>query len=290
MREIIEEILKDHHLARFIGGRTPHKTVQARLATDIRINGPRSAFYRYAPATFGLRQLADEGAYDRVYRKIFVGRDRRREVDQTPVLCFNKPDVKLRLQNKMLPAEVVPMRFWRKLPKRFVERRLIDDHLVIQLQLFIVVRFEDQVICYEPTDFDDRNREISRLTSIGLSGSVYESDIDMFDVSGIGFDNANVREIKSFFYFLDTEVEKEIRAIDYIGVVSDHISPERNNKLGIVAQVEVDQKFALSNTILGISNLHWRSLRYIPNCFSELDSWSQYTFRFLHERVCEQNL
>lgn len=287
--EIVDLIRQDEALTKIIGGRTPHKTIQARIATDIRQNGSDSKFYRYAPATFGLRELAEQGTYDRGYRRIYIGRDRRREIDPTPVLCLKKEDLKLHLHNKLLPSDIVPMRYWRSLNKRFVRntRKINNDFL--EIKLFIVLRHKDLVICYSPTEFDEKYRGVSEYTTIGINGSIHEMDIDLFDQSGIGFENANIREIKNFFYFIPGQIDKSVEEVSYVGVVSDQISPERSRQIGIVSQVCVNEEFMLSNTILGISNLHWCSLRYIPNSFGDLDSWSQYTFRMLHERLLSEH-
>ncbi|WP_190304428.1 winged helix-turn-helix domain-containing protein [Rhizobium phaseoli] len=288
--EIVELIRQDETLTKIIGGRTPHKTIQARIATDIRRYGSGSKFYRYAPATFGLRELAEQGSYDRGYRKIYIGRDRRREIDPTPVLCLKKEDLKLHLHNKLLPSEIVPMRYWRGLNKHFVRNTRTNKRDFLEIKLFIVLRHKDLVICYSPTEFDQKNTGVSNYMSIGINGSIHEIDVDLFDKTGIGFDNANIREIKNFFYFIPAEIDRSVEDVSYIGVVSDQISPERSQQIGIVSQVCVNEEFMLSNTILGISNLHWCSLRYIPNSFGDLDSWSQYTFRMLHERLLSEHI
>ncbi len=283
--EIAATIEDDDFLRKSVGGITPHKTIQARLSTDIRTKGPSSKFYRYAPATFGLRELAENGAYSSSFRKIFVGRDRKREIDNTPVLCLSKDELRLNLHNKMLPADVVPMRFWKRLKHSYINPRKIDPHTAVELRLFIVVRFRDDVICYEPTEYDEKNKDILDFSSIGLNGSIHQDDLDLFDNSGFGFENANVREVKNFFYFASQNLEKEIVNINYVGVISDHVSPERSHKIAVISEVIMSERFALSDTILGVTNLHWRSLRYIPNAFADFDSWSQFTFRFLHERL-----
>jgi hypothetical protein len=288
--EIADAIKESGALSKALGGLTPHKTIQARISTDIRRHGSDSKFYRFAPATFGLRELAENGAYENNFRKIYIGRDRRREIDTTPVLCFQNSDMKLKLQNKMLPASILPMRFWKSLRQYFVSPKYIKTGNFTEATLFIVVRHLDDVICYEPTEYDKKNREITSFSSIGLNGSIRESDIDLFDKSGVGFENANIRELKSFFYFLSIDLEKDIRDIRYVGVISDEVSPERANKVAMISEVRVSERFVLSDTILGITNLHWRPLRYIPNSFTQLDSWSQFTFRYLHERLQTENI
>ncbi|PLK71239.1 hypothetical protein C0V73_11615 [Rhizobium sp. TH135] len=288
--EIVDCILQHKELSQQIAGRTPHKTIQARLSTDIRKNGSQSRFYRYAPATFGLRELAEGGAYDRSYRRIYIGRDRRREVDQTPVMCALKEDMNLRLHNKIMPSDVVPMRYWRSLRRDFFPKGKVDRTKYLEIQLFIVIRHKNSVICYMPTEFDEKYKETANFYSVGISGSIKEDDIDLFDQSGVGFENANVREISNFFYFLPNELGKSIEKISYLGVVSDQISPERHAQIGIVSQVSIKDEFALSNSILGITNLEWRGLQRIPNSFDHMDAWSKYTFRLLHEQLLSEDV
>src|SRR5689334_7283892 len=63
-RDLVQEAEKLGLMPADLGGKTQHKTMQARLSTDILFNRERSFFYRVSPGRFFLREFLDDPEID----------------------------------------------------------------------------------------------------------------------------------------------------------------------------------------------------------------------------------
>jgi len=82
----ILKIAKDHgFLPDHLHGKTPHKTLNARLSEHIREEGTKSLFFRTKPATYLLTDLAEQPNSSNTY-KVFHGVRRSKQI----VRCLDR--------------------------------------------------------------------------------------------------------------------------------------------------------------------------------------------------------
>jgi len=272
-----------------MGGATPEKTIQARIATDIKKHGPHSRFFRTAPAIFALRQLSDQGKYQPAPKRVYVGFNRSRQLDNSPVCSVDLASTKFRPSTGFSEAAHIPLRFFKHLPIRYLPRRdALKKENVIIINLFVTILFRDQVLCFEPTSYIQDNERLNKKDTIGITGYLQQGDVDLFDETGIGFRNATTREFYEFFHFLYKDSHKLISSIDYLGALYDDFSDERRMRLALVSLVQTNEKLDTDNVKLGVKNMHWKNYNEIPNSYFKLEPWSQYVFRMLNEGALDR--
>src|SRR5688572_10897643 len=84
--EILELAREQDFLPSHLYGATMHRTLGARLSENIRSEGARSPFYRTAPSTFFLRELAEDPAIPDEYKNVYVGHLRSKAIRTENVL------------------------------------------------------------------------------------------------------------------------------------------------------------------------------------------------------------
>jgi len=269
-----------------IVGATPQKTIQARIATDIKKNGPNSRFFRTAPAIFALRQLSEQGKYNPAPKRIYIGFNRSRQLDNSAICTIDLETTKFRPSVGFSAGEQIPLRFFRHLPLRYIPRReALRKHSTIVINTFITILHGNKVLCFEPTSYIQDNERIKNKDTVGITGYLYQDDTDLFDETGIGFRNAVTREFYDFFHFLYKDAHKLITSVRYAGVLYDDFSDERRMRLALISLVQTAEKLDTDNIKLGVKNMHWKCYDEIPNSFFKFEPWSQYVFRMLNENA-----
>jgi len=282
-REIAKTIVNDPKLAPYLGGVTPHKTVQARIATDILSHGARSRFFRFAPGTYGLRYLRDADRYPNALKHIYLGVRRRRLISPERQLFVDPASLPQTMSAGFFHYSDYPLRLTSRLSTHWINPRSPRADKYINVVAFILLMSGDSVLTFEPTAYEEKHGRLSEHISIGLQGSICESDVNLFDNTKIGFFNAVEREVTEFMgYFADhsaTISGYSFSPVDmkYLGLVRDDSGLDRRNTLGIVALVQIPQ-IPTDHRRLGYRNLRWRRIKGYPNDFSFFDGWSQYVF------------
>lgn len=271
------------------GGATPQKTIQARIATDIKKHGPNSRFFRTAPAIFALRQLSEQGKYQPAPKRVYVGFNRSRQLDNSPICSVDLKSTRFRPDTGFSDAEHIPLRFFKHLPLRYIPRKeaLRKDSIIV-INLFVTIVFNDQILCFEPTSYLQDNDSIRNRDTVGITGYLRQSDADLFDETGIGFRNATIREFHEFFHLLYKDSHKLIDSIRYLGTLYDDFSEERKMRLALVSLVRTKEKIETDNVKLGVKNMHWKCYKEIPNSYFRLEPWSQSIFRMMSESAFDR--
>lgn len=280
----IATFICDHPvLNKSLSGATPHKTVQARISVHILKNSDRSPFYRLAPAKFGLVRLARAGAYGMDSRvNLFIGRPRRREVDNSPVLAVRSEHLKGLSPLFLYAPDTIPLSSIKMLPLEYVPgRTAYHSKDITRVMSYFAIVHEENVLIYETTGYKKINENSIGRTTIGFSDSIRLDDITLFDGTGIGFYESIKRLFFDFFYFCNFGGSNPIMSIEYAGLLRDDVSGHHSRQLGIAAIVRTNTRLTVEGLHLGASNLHWTSTSYKPNHYTTMETWS----KFLFERI-----
>lgn len=89
-REILQSAIMQGILPRHLYGKTPHKTLQARLSEDILANQQNSLFYRTSAGEFFLRELAASTSGSGDYKSEYIAPRRKSQIIGDRVLAIKK--------------------------------------------------------------------------------------------------------------------------------------------------------------------------------------------------------
>lgn len=283
--QITKYIKSDFLLRTLISGKTPEKTIQARISTDIKKFGSRSSFYRTAPATFGLCDLSRSGVYSDVEKRVYHGFNRSRQVDSSLICGFRKDETRFKPEIGFTEKYIFPIRALDGLPlKYFSWSHVKDDEDVFLICLFIVGQHRDKVISFEASEYLEKEGQHSDAEVVGITGFLKDDDPDLFDASGVGFYNAVRREFVDFYGTFSDKIEEILEKVEFCGIVYENFSQKRRNKVGLVAKVSLSEEFSVENHKLGARSIHWRSLKYKPNNIAHFEPWSSFVFRDLQDK------
>ncbi len=274
-KEIAECIAEHPEFGAAPTGLTPHKTVHARIATDI-VNSPKKTrFYRFAASTFALKSLSD--TYPHAYRHVYIGFNRRRQLQNEPTLHIHKSSLPLTIRSGYYNYLHYPIHLLKTLRLSWLNPRLKRKRNYVPVTSFILLVNDGHVLTFEPSEYDEKHSYLKDSVTIGLHGHFREDDLNLFDKTGVGFNFAIEREVHDFLHkFVGNSHSFDFKP-KFLGFVRDDYSQMRTKALGVVACVNVP-RFAVDNHRLGYRNLNWRPLGTLPNDFVMFDSWSQYVF------------
>jgi predicted NUDIX family phosphoesterase len=273
--EISKSIRESPKRKNWLKGNTPHKTIQARLSTDILNNSRETRFYRYAPAVYGLKDRLESGDYPRQYlRKYIFWRRRRRELENSYIARINVDFTAFLNRGGFLDREFFPLNILRHLDIRLVDRKNIDkdkDSYNKLLRYYYCFRHEDKIVRYRRSNFDMNNEGRDGELSVGFDGWITENHLSLF--SSIGFD-IEPSVLADAYTIFDSQEKIDVQ-INFIGFLND--STDRKNKhiIALVFDVQLEDFFEFDE-IKGVRDLEWISLMNSSNRNVNLESWSKY--------------
>lgn len=284
VREIIDAGKKDGRFKHHLKGSTPHKTLQARISTDIVTQRDRSVFYRYAPAVFGLRREKERGRYDNAYGRVYIGNRRRKMFRHTYIACVNKSDATFLLRQGLTPDNVLPKHILNRLPIVFIDRRDAPlRHDLIKLKTYYYVSSDDLVVRYQKSPYDEKRHDENGTESIGFGSWITEHDLSFFAEGGIDFEGSVLSDFDDLFAFMGERVIDRVKNVQFIGFIYDAVGLDNKDVVGLICNVRLNTRVDFDGK-LGVKNLHWISASHRPNYFSQLETWSKYLVDYLANR------
>ena len=175
---------------------TPHRTIHARLAKSIRREGERSAFYRFAPGTFGLRANLFSLEYHRLYGKEYRAPIRKKEIASENILCVPRVHFPLDQQDGFFPTDafrrlVAENRELVYLPRRLAER----NYQFKQIVTYVAIIKEGRILCYERGAYSAVENELVGRKSVGFGGHISQQDHNLFSTDAFGVISNAQREL-----------------------------------------------------------------------------------------------
>ena len=288
-REIVEAAKATSDLAMLVRGKTPHKTINARIAMDILKKGSESPFYRFAPAAYGLRELAQDGTYSAKYNSEYLAINRRKQVAKEDVAAIDLSKLSFMPHDGMYDGRAFPFSILHLLGVEYVNRKEAEarDDLK-QLVSYAYLRHDDFLVAFERGSFVADGGEFIGKQSIAFGGHINDRDISLFDDDRIGLLTNIERELYEELSIFRNKLWALIDVISFKGFLVDSSTSNGRRHLGIVAEVRLTEKVPLENSGLGMRNLRWLSCKATPNCFDEFEIWSKYLWRFLQNENGEQ--
>ena len=232
-RDIVNRAQKAEMIpAAYRRAKTPHRTVQARLAESIRRDGQRSRFYRFAPGTFGLRSNLLDIGYSQLFGKEYKAPIRRKEISSEQVLCVPRASLRIDSQDGFFSIDAFYDFIAGNEALLYVPRRAAEkDFSLKQIVTYVAVVKGERVLCYERGAYSSAQDELIGRKSIGFGGHVSEEDLDLFSVDELGIVSNARRELGEELNLLSPhEVSDQLKII---GIINDNSTVEGNKHVAI---------------------------------------------------------
>lgn len=283
-REIVEfGVLSDRYRPLFIG-KTPQKTVNARISLDILSKGARSQFFRHGPAIYGLRAELEKQNYHSTFKKVYIGTQRRKQVSNELVAAISENNIDFLETDGLYDASSFPLRILDLVEVKYVDRKFAEQRTDIkQLVSYACIIHGDCVLTFEKGKYTSDNGEFIGKQSIGFGGHLNYDDLSMFDPSPAGFESNIRRELHEELYIFSKELRDSISSINFLGFLVDSSTENGRKHLGLAACVNLKYTIDLETPTLGIRNLRWLSWKQTPNSFENFEIWSKYLFRCIQK-------
>lgn len=271
-REILKAAYQLQIVPRDLYGRTQHKTLQARLATDILNQRMKSQFFRTGPGRFFLRALQSDDTLPASYRREYIAPLRAAQLGKFDVLTISRPTIR-----RLSFAERHPLRISDLAPRlsryhRMDEARRNLDLLVFRIM--VVLLHNGKILIHQERPL--LHGEIPSRASLGFEGFIKREDKCLFSDDEVGLKDAGLRTISEW--------------LDLAPNLLARLEPIRGANNEIVLYQEGDQP-ALDDLMVILSFdcssapdvvqsarcadiYHWRQLPICVNDPSGFDRWS----------------
>jgi len=195
-RQILKTALQLQLVPRDLYGRTQHKTLQARLATDILKHRSRSEFYRTGPGKFFLKAFQADCTIPYRYRQEYQAPVRAAQLGRFDVVAFPRRVILDLAAKGAAPFSIDTLY---KQPWRFAKLySLRRDRKLVPFKLLLLL-FADGRVLMDHRSLPAIDGDLSRRSSIGIGGYVKRGDLSLFSSDDFGLMDAAVRTLLEQF-------------------------------------------------------------------------------------------
>jgi len=265
---------------KYAKAKTPHKTIHARLAESIRRDGAKSPFYRFARGKFGLRSSLLNLHYRRQFAKEYKAAIRRKEISNEDVLCIRRRSLPIDHEDGFFPYESYREIVADNPELLYVARKDAEaDFSLKQIVTYVAVLRARTVLCYERGTYSATGRELVGRKSIGFGGHIEAQDLNLFSTDQYGITSNALRELSEELNLAEKLALGQGPQV--VGLINDNTTREGQKHLAVAMIVRCRETEDLTKGELEIRNLHWKSLRALPNDLAQFEIWSQIFFEHI---------
>ncbi|MGN6820336.1 MAG: HTH domain-containing protein [Sphingomonas sp.] len=284
--EMLEVAERDGFLPSHLFGATMHKTLSARLAEHIRAENDRSHFYRTAPATFFLHQLAAGPDVPAEYKKVYLGHLRSKSIRKENVLVAPRSALASRLSGEFISYEEHEFDSIYKSFCYFMDRAAAEQNdSVKQFVTFTLVYNKEKLLIYRRGKFTTTSERLRGQLSVGFGGHVNDKDFDLFNQGGDAFRGNAARELREELFLdeLYREPGDAISRARILGYINVDDSPDAEHHIAVLIAFNHINGELPKKGELSINQLAWLDLRARLNDLSDFDLWSGMILRNIYE-------
>jgi len=177
-------------------GRTQHKTLQARLASDILKNRSKSEFFRTAPGRFFLRIYQSDKNIPSRHQREYQAPLRAAQLGRFDVVAFARSEL-AGLARKLISP--FPVKHLMSLSWNFARLySLRGDSNQVPFR-FLLILVADGRVYLQNQKSVEIDGELNRQTIAGIEGMVKRSDLSLFSADDLGLLDAASRTILEHF-------------------------------------------------------------------------------------------
>lgn len=263
--EIVRQIHKQQLI--HITGKTPLKSMNARLSVDIKIKGDNSRFKRISKGRYTLRTSPEKEYQAIPHQRVISETDTvlafpSTILDELGHFHGIRKDYQI-YENALIKAEVSSF-----MPRLEVEMNPTYKQIVS----YVIVRYQNLLLRYTRGVVTNIGQFLHGEYSLGFGGHVESNDWDLFSLSDVGYRNSILREMKQ-----EIEINPEkIRTDNFstLGVLNDDSSPLGRCHIAFIHLLTVDSP-EYKKGEKSINDIKWVPIESLGDEFSGYEYWSK---------------
>lgn len=258
-------------------GKTPNKTLNARLSAHIRAEKERSRFYRTAPGTYFLSDFLRDPNVDAAYKRRFKGILRHKVVRKENVLSI--PEAELRRMN-ICGFYPFSEEFFVNLLEsycNFCERKDAENRYDIkQFVSYTIIHKGNAILSYRRGAYSTVSAKLLGARSIGFGGHINELDFDLFSVGHLGIRQNVIREISEELYISPNTLQRasDDGSIKIKAFLNLDETDDARKHIAVVCLLNLDNFEYPKKRELSINDVGWIELSRAIENISEFELWS----------------
>lgn len=284
--EILDVAARHGFLPAHLFGATMHKTLAARLSEHIRMESSGSSFYRTAPATFFLHELATLPGVPEEYRAVYVGHLRSKSIRKENVLVAPRTKLAATIYGDFVQYDEREFEEIYSELCKFMDRATAEeDDSVKQFVTFTLVHHNKKLLIYRRGKFSTASDRLKGQLSVGFGGHVNDDDFDLFNRGKDAFRANAARELKEEL-FLDeiySEQRDAMNRAQVLGYINVDDSPDAEHHVAVLVVFNYQSPDLPKKGELSINQLSWLDLNCPLNDTSDFDLWSGMILRNIYE-------
>jgi predicted NUDIX family phosphoesterase len=278
--ELVEHALRHQLFSDRIAGKTPYRTMSAKLSLHIRRKGESSTFVRTAPGKFYLRHLIDGSL------PVYEAPPLRKPVPKEQVLVFPSAwlDDSRRFQGILRSTKRIPGQLFRGSVCTYMPRlRAEQDNDYKQVLTYVLLTRGAQVLAFKRGNYSRVEDILRGAHCVGFGGHVSQSDRLLF-LNDMGVEQCAVRELGEELKLPEADRKRlqEGAGLRLIGLLNDDSSEAGRRHFAFVYRYEVSGDSAWVRPERGeksITQLRWLDLKNGPVNLWDFEYWSQLSLR-----------
>jgi len=277
-KNILETAIRADGLPPHLYGRTPHKTLQARLSEDILNRRSRSQFFRTDAGKFFLREFLNDPRIPEEMKCEYPAPRRSLQLENRSVLSVSRDNWKRKFDDKLLvKADIFRENIGEEDLEYIEVESLAKQDVFLPILSFVLVHRERSVLSYMIGRLRSASDPLKRPRSIGFGGYVLEDHRDITYDAFFGVLESGIT-ILADGTGMPLEIAERARyeseIVPRMCVISKtHLGDEA---LFVVADYKCAEEFDPGRPNLSFTGLKWLSSSNMPNDLSNYDplSWS----------------
>lgn len=284
--EILGIAERDQFLPEHLFGATMHKTLGARLSEHIRSESGSSPFFRTAPATFFLHELANEPDTLPDYQTVYVGHLRSKSIRKENVLVAPRTELSKSIYGKYVHFDEHHFeKIYNDICKFMDRSKAEEDDTVKQFVTFTLVFHDRKILIHRRGKFTTTSERLKGQLSVGFGGHVNDKDFDLFSQGKDAFRSNAARELKEELFLDDIYRERDdaMKRTDVLGYINVDDSPDAEHHVAVLIAFEHLTPEIPKKGELSINQLSWLDLQCPLNDLSDFDLWSGMILQNIYE-------
>lgn len=253
-------------------GRTQHKTLQARLSTDILQQRFRSEFYRTGPGRFFLRVFQADRTIPAHYLREYAAPLRAAQLGRFDVLTISR-----HAAYRMAEATAGPLRMidisrvsWRYV--RMDETRRNLDALAFRIVVLLLS--DGRILLRQKRPVSEG--EMPSRTAVGFEGFVKREDKSLFSKDAAGLFDAALRTISEWLTVSPTTLARldPLKSYEDLPVLYEERGEPASDDMVIVLSFDCSRVPEVLEATKRSGTYDWQPLPLSANDLDRFDRWS----------------
>lgn len=272
-RQILRTAMQMQLVPRDLYGRTQHKTLQARLATDILKHRSKSEFYRTGPGRFFLRVLQSDAQLPERYRQEYHAPLRAAQLGRFDVVAFPRIDLAKLAATLVSPFAVTKLH---SLPWRFARLyNLRREPKLVPFRFLLLLVAEDRLFLDNQRPAVEEG-DIHSHSVMGIEGVVKRDDLSLFSPDDFGLMDAATRTLLEHFelpHHVRALLEDDARWSDPLAVIEEEREGRRAD-LAVYLRFRCSGITEITDAVEARASTGWLELPISINNLERFDKWS----------------